>query len=88
MIGEFGELTPWVVLGVAIIAVVIIVGERLYYGWLTNVLRNNLEAKRRLHGRAAVQDVAPAPGSPWTWLLIVVVILGGLGLAVVILGSL
>jgi hypothetical protein len=46
LFGDLGAL--WFVIGLAALVVIILIADRLYTGWLTNVLRNHLEAKRRL----------------------------------------
>jgi hypothetical protein len=41
----------WIVVGTLVLAVLIVIGNWLLTGWITNVLRNYLDAKRRLRRR-------------------------------------
>ena len=41
-------LNVWILAGVAAVAVLLLFGDWLLTGWIANVLRNHLAAKRRL----------------------------------------
>jgi hypothetical protein len=41
-------LNVWILAGVAAVAGLLLVGDWLLSGWITNLLRNHFEAKRRL----------------------------------------